>query len=247
MRILYVLNFANGKKYVGQTRREMKTRLLSHKWQAECGDSQLAVHNAWRKHGEPSVEIISETFDSDEDLNQAEIDLIKELNTLSPNGYNLSYGGETAPSKNPEVAKKISEKARGRNNQDVDKLSKISEERWQDPEYREKVSAGLKASWTPEKREARSKKMKELWAKKKADGWVMPESQKEKMRGKVFSEETRKKMSESAKKRGAPQIGEEGRRKLSEATKAMWADPEKKAERLKQIEQGWIEKHLKEA
>jgi hypothetical protein len=227
---LYQLTFPNGKVYIGQTVRKMSVRLAQHRAAAKRG-SPLPVHNAWRKHGEPSVSILSE-YDCQEALHKAEIDAIEKLNCLVPNGYNLAIGGGTAPSKSPEVAAKIAAKAKGRKHLDTSVWSEVLKIRWQDEGYREKVSEGLKASWDDEKRRKASERAKAMWAKRKKNGWEMPESTRQKLSKKDVSEETRAKMSESAKGRGARTHSRETRLKIAAATTAAWKDEELRARRL---------------
>src|SRR5258707_2123341 len=105
---IYRLTFASGKSYIGQTVRALETRMVAHRTQARRG-SLLAVHCAWRAHGEPLIEVLGQ-YDNIEALHAAEITAIQECGTLSPGGYNVSYGGDTAPSTRPEVAAKISAK-----------------------------------------------------------------------------------------------------------------------------------------
>lgn len=198
---LYKLTFSSGKSYIGQTIGKIRTRMVRHRQGVKWG-SKLAVHNAWRKYGEPKFEIIGE-YESHEDLHKAEIKAIKEYNTFVPNGYNLSEGGDTAPSKNPIVAAKISELAKGRLHSEKTKklLKKKLKERWQDPEYQEKVSKGLKKSWTEEKRKERSILLKKIWAERKSKGFKVSEETKSKLSNRVRSQEEIFKMSESAIKR----------------------------------------------
>lgn len=60
--------------------------------------------------------------------------------------------------------------------------SEAAKLRWKDPAYRAKQDASRKASWTPERREAASKRFKEQWAK-----------------GRPVTQETRDKMSKASK------------------------------------------------
>ena len=229
---LYKLTFSNNKSYIGQTVRKIITRITQHR-QSARNDSQLAVHCAWRKYGEPNCEVIGHYNNADE-LHIAEIKAIKVLNTLSPNGYNVCFGGETAPSKNKEVALKISKKSKGRlhKKEAITLISDASKKNWGDESYRKKVYDGVMASWTDEARAKRSDLFKEIWKKRKEDGWVMPESQKEKLRNKVFSEETRIKMSLAAKGKPKAPRTQETRNKLSEAAKEKWRNKEHSEKRI---------------
>lgn len=241
MHTLYRLAFASGKVYIGQTTNKLRTRMVAHR-QAVKADSQLPVHCAWRKHGEPVIEVIG-TFATHEELHAAEVDAIKTMNTQCPNGYNITIGGDTAPSKSPEVAAKIAAKATGRKYADKERFTDATKKLWQDPEYREKVSAGLKASWTPERRAAAAERARARVGHKHS------EATKEKMRSRVVSDEARARMSASAKgkvispearaKMSAANKGRvdvrimtpELRANLSMGIKAAWADPIKR-ERL---------------
>lgn len=107
---LYKLNFSSGKIYIGLTEKSLNERLKGHARSSFKIKSNLPVHNAWRKYGEPVSEILC----------IGEISYIKELERKAiqlfdcriPNGYNVTFGGETSPMTAPEVA----EKQRGENN-----------------------------------------------------------------------------------------------------------------------------------
>ena len=237
---LYVLSFLNGKQYVGQTTRKIITRITQHRQNAMRNNSMLAVHCAWRAHGEPTLKVIGE-YDSQDALNIAEKTAIIALSTLSPNGYNISVGGDTAPSKNPLVAAKISAKATGRKDSDSTRLTKSEamKKRWQDPVYRENLSKTLRESF---KKESSQKKLSERsnknWEKRRLEGWAMSETTKDKMRNKVVTDETRAKMSSAAKGKSKPPRSEATRLKLSEAMKAKWQDEDYKKNQGRLISQG---------
>lgn len=71
----------------------------------------------------------------------------------------------------------------------------------------------------------------------------MPEATKEKMRGKVFSEETRAKMSAAAKGKPKAPRTEATCAKLAENTKRQWSDPELKAKMGAAISEALKTKH----
>ena len=219
---LYKLTFSNGKVYIGQTVRNMQIRFNQHKTAANRG-SLLAVHCAWRKYGEPSVSIIDQCENRDQ-LNQAEIVAIQNHNSLVPGGYNIGFGGDVSSTKSPITRAKISASARGRKIDNTPRRQEIARELWQSDEYRAKMSESLGAVWQdPEYRKMQSEKRKAAWARRKADGWVMSEETKEKMRKKVFSDETREKMSISAKNRVRAPVSQETKDKMSANAKAQWA------------------------
>ena len=103
MPFLYVLIFANNKKYIGITTNSVASRYRQHKTEARCGTNR-AVYNAWRKHGEPDLQVLAEL--EDDDLAAAEVRAIAVFGTSVPFGYNTSSGGDISPMKNPDVAKK---------------------------------------------------------------------------------------------------------------------------------------------
>ena len=96
MKCIYLrTNLDNGKQYVGQAN-DFKQR--ENEW--NCLKKHYAgklIDNARKKYGLDNwkVEIIRECETQDE-LNKWEIYYIKELNTKTPNGYNLTDGGETS-------------------------------------------------------------------------------------------------------------------------------------------------------
>lgn len=91
MGVLYKLDFPNGKSYIGITKRTLQRRLREH----FASSSKSLVSTAIRKYGKErvSVSILFEcaTYQS---LRHLEMLIIRQLNTRSPNGYNLSDGGE---------------------------------------------------------------------------------------------------------------------------------------------------------
>lgn len=237
MFILYSLTFDSGKQYIGQTSRTMNLRITQHGAAANRG-SPLPVHCAWRVHGAPLAEVLSR-HETQAELNAAEIDAIRAMDTLAPNGYNVSLGGDTAPSKNPDVAAKIAASATGRKHADTSSWSAATAKQWQDAGARERMLVGMRGAWTDEMRKAAGERCKARWAKRKSDGWVMPESTKDKLRTKSFSAETRAKMSEAAKGKPKAPRSEATRQKLSDATKLRWQDVEHARARVEAIKRAW--------
>lgn len=96
--IYKITNLINGKIYVGQSQ-DPARRWKEHKWDAfnPNNNENSAIHKAFVKYGIESFEFtIIGWF---EDYNEKEKYYIKELNTLYPNGYNLTEGGEEPPHK----------------------------------------------------------------------------------------------------------------------------------------------------
>lgn len=119
---LYELQFPNGKSYLGISS-DCTMRWRQHDWHAENG-SKFAVHCAIRKYGATNVSRRILAIGSEKYIQDLECSAIKSFNSLVPSGYNISLGGETAPSKSESARYKI-------------RASKL--EMWSDPSYRERM------------------------------------------------------------------------------------------------------------
>lgn len=90
-KVYCIQNTVNGRRYIGKTNSDLSKRFYKH-----CYDSnrnpKTYLHKAISKYGKDCFKIylIEET----NDLNVREIFWIRELNTESPNGYNLTKGGD---------------------------------------------------------------------------------------------------------------------------------------------------------
>ena len=104
--IYKITNKINNKHYIGQTIVGVHKRWNDHIGQSKRLNTVLA--KAIRKYGKENFEVteIVNTFNREE-LNKAEISYIAEFNSLTPNGYNLTIGGEGA-SPTEETKQKIS-------------------------------------------------------------------------------------------------------------------------------------------
>lgn len=109
--ILYKLDFASGKSYIGVTTRKLEKRIRCHQYDASKG-SVLLAHRAWRKYGEPTVVILAVV--ENHMLMDAEMRAIVAFGTMKPNGYNLTPGGNAAPTKVRDIAKRSGLSRRGR-------------------------------------------------------------------------------------------------------------------------------------
>ena len=100
--IYLILCLANGKGYVGQTRRQLKNRRVEHRGgfkdpsdKKRNGDSALSA--AFRKYGWNSfLYYVIEICLSSDELNSREPFWINKLETLAPTGYNLMTGGNAS-------------------------------------------------------------------------------------------------------------------------------------------------------
>ncbi len=93
MIIYLVTNLINQMKYVGQTIRTLKQRKSSHLSSSKKG-STYYLHRAIRKYGAENFKWeVMYNASSEEELNEKETFFIKEYNTNSQDGYNLTEGG----------------------------------------------------------------------------------------------------------------------------------------------------------
>lgn len=94
MKIYKIVNKNNGKIYVGKTNRSLGERFSGHIKSAKNKVNRY-LYDSMNYHGYHSFEIIEiEICNSDEQLNEREKFWIKELNSLHPNGYNMTEGGD---------------------------------------------------------------------------------------------------------------------------------------------------------
>ena len=103
--VIYLLTFANGKQYVGQTINNIEQRMRGHASSARKDNPRLPVHKAWAHHGKPDLLILVEL--PEEQLSPAEVFFISLIGTLSPKGYNCTIGGERSPMLMPEIVAKV--------------------------------------------------------------------------------------------------------------------------------------------
>jgi group I intron endonuclease len=157
--IIYCIeNLDNGKKYIGQTTRELVERFREH-----CGNSGTSVSpklkNAIKKYGKDcfSMEVVWENIDCTQDeLDSKEIQLIENLNTLHPNGYNLTKGG-SGGRHSDETKKLLSEKSKEMWETKRNILIEKRRKQWT-PERKAKLSETLKQGYIdhPERRQKAS-------------------------------------------------------------------------------------------
>ena len=144
MGCIYVIkNKINDKVYVGQTVKAMDERWREHIYNANAGQRDQLIYLAMRKYGVQNfyIELLT-TTDEQQSLDELEIAYVKQLNSVSPNGYNMTIGGskfkddnpmyhdevrkkvsqhfigDKNPAKRPEVREKIRQKALGRHHSD---------------------------------------------------------------------------------------------------------------------------------
>lgn len=109
--IYIATNLINKKQYVGQTTKTLKERITGHKYGS---NSTSILHKAIKKYGFRNFKWVSFSC-PEEDLDWQETFLIKELNVLVPNGYNLDSGGNTQKHRHEITKQKIRKKELGKN------------------------------------------------------------------------------------------------------------------------------------
>ena len=217
---IYILTSPSDKQYVGKD-----SNLPSRAKQHLSGKVPKcpAIHNAIQKYGKAAfdVEIIQYPGISEEAIKAVECWKIRQLQTLSPSGYNLTDSGDGQGSHSEKTKQKISEANIGENNPMYGKT--FSEE------HRQKLSEARKGENNPMygkkgKNHPKYGKRHSEEAKQKISGENNPNY------GKSPSAETLQKLSktlnhpEVRQKRSEAKIGEnnpakrpEVRQKLSEA------------------------------
>ena len=167
----YKLTSPNGKSYHGVTTLSVNRRMTGHKTAARNG-STYPLHAAIRKYGFENFKV--ETLDTSvdlEELHKLEIEAIARDNTLAPNGYNLTAGGEGTKNHNVSDAHRASigerMKARWKDPAFVKmrkaNASETAHRLAKTPEHREKFAAASRKYWSnPENVAARSDKIRKL-------------------------------------------------------------------------------------
>ena len=200
--IYLIIDLTNWKKYVGQHHYHLE------KLDSNYHGSGTIISKIYKKRPETLKEVYLKTCYTQEELDEWEQYYIKFYNTLYPNGYNLTEGGEGGL---------MSEEAR----------RKMREAKKRRPPY----NKGIPMSEEQKKKISESKKnISEETRKKLSEankGKHHSEESKKKMsnvkKGKKFSEEHRRKLSEAKKgkpahNKGVP-MSEEQKKKMSKAAK----------------------------
>ena len=220
MGVIYILeNKINGKRYVGKTIKTFKERFRQHQ------HSNSYIGKALCKNGSDNFEKILLENVPDEELDYWEIHYINECNSVSPNGYNLTYGGEGGK-KSEEFKKMMSGLLKGEKNHNYGKhLSQ---------ETKDKISKFHKGkAYTLGKKYSRETKEKDRQAKLGNTFWL----------GKHHTEESKKKMSEAKIGKPNHHIGiprsEESKRKMSEKKKNMSEETKRKMSKAKKGRVPW--------
>ena len=148
--IYKITNTVNGKSYIGQTIHDAAKGRINDHLNGVANGSRLVRH-AVKKYGKDAFtyEILEENI-FPKFLPDLEVHYIKKFNTVAPNGYNLTHGGEIGKKHSPETRQKMSEAKKGK--------SSHMKGRKHTPESRRKMSEALKGKPSPMKGKKHSQK-----------------------------------------------------------------------------------------
>jgi group I intron endonuclease len=112
-----ITNLINNKRYIG-----MISKNLAIRWRDHCDNASrkklknIALYAAINKYGIENfiVEEIASCIGNIDELKKLESYLIHQENTQSPNGYNLTSGGDGVVNPSDEVRKKMGDAKRGK-------------------------------------------------------------------------------------------------------------------------------------
>ena len=224
--IYLITDTTNGMKYTG------KHHYDKPELDPNYHGSGRIIKNIYKTRPETLKEEYIKTCYSEDGMSNDEKHYIKVFNTLYPNGYNLTEGGDGGvPS--DETRKKISKSLIGENHplfgkhlkdETRKKISESNKGKHRSDETRKKISETKKGKHHSEESRKKMSEAKKLISEESRR--KMSEAHKGRTppnKGKPMSEEARKKMSEAAKGRTSPNKGkhlsEETRKKMSEAAK----------------------------
>lgn len=199
------VNRQNGKIYVGQT-----TKKPTARWENGSGYKGCPYfYTAIQKYGWDNFDhIIYKDGLSIEEAKALEIQLIREFNTTNPAlGYNLSTGGDGTPGHtvSAEVREAIRQRQLNMPDEVKDKIRKALTGKKLTAECKKKLSEIFKGRVSPMKGHTHTQGARMKMAEMRKGKSFHSEYQRERIRisnsSRVWSEESRKKMSESAKSR----------------------------------------------
>lgn len=196
MEIYKITNTVTNKSYIGKTTIGYLNRFHKHVLNAEKGINRR-LYDSMRFHGMHNFTVTLEyTATTVEELNIKEIELISKFNTLMPNGYNMTLGGDGGytlanwtDEKRKELYKQQALKRTGRkcSKETKEKISKTQKGKNIPKEVREKISKALLTHFDNLSEDEKKEKASHL---RTYDGF---------RKGSKHSENTKKLMSQSKK------------------------------------------------
>jgi group I intron endonuclease len=190
MLVYLIINKIDGKRYVGQTTKTLEMRWCAHT-QVRKNPSCRYRYSAIQKHGVENFEAkVLVVVGTKAWADYYECSLIKAFNTKAPNGYNLTDGGDGAQGFvfTEDQRRKISVGLLGRRMSEKARIKLLERNKGN------KFSAGVRMT-----EEHRLRLIQINRGRKQTPEEIMKRSLAQ--RGRKHSEETKKKMSESAKRR----------------------------------------------
>ena len=200
MVVYQITNKINLKIYIGCAV-NYQERIRQHKTCKFKG--ALLLHKAFLKYGIENFEFkIIKKFSSKDEMLEGEIEAIKNKNSISPNGYNLHYGGKGGKIKlTPEQQQARSIHYKNLSKGNIGNTYGLGY-KWT-KEQRDNLSKATKGKTISES--TKKKMSKAMLGNTRSKGVVRSEEYKSKMseslKGRIFTEEHKKAISESAKKR----------------------------------------------
>lgn len=215
---IYAITSPSGKKYVGITIRSLEMRWKDHIY-SSLSDKTRLITKAIRKYGPLifSIQLLEKVTTTKQKAEKLEIYYIKKLNTISPNGYNMTIKGysgarnETDKKSQSIIMSKIHNTIEGKEKQRQRALLQNM------PETKAKMRLKLKqirSSITY--KEMKKIEQKEVWSNRKLrekQSKIMKETY---MKGRITwnkgiktkpcSEETKRKISETLKNRNKNEL-----------------------------------------
>ena len=234
-----ITNTVNNKSYIGISIHEPeKDRIQKHL----SGHGNRVIANAVKKYGRDAFtyEVLEENV-FDEFLPDLEVAYIANFNTVVPNGYNLTHGGDGAGPPSKETRRKISKSLTGKTlpAEHRRKISEGGKGKKRSAETRRKISKARMGITLSE--ETRRKISESRQGEKNANFGKSPSAEtrrkiseaqrgkKHYLFGKMLPIETRRKISEALRGENNPRFGKshsaETRRKISEAKKGKKGKP----------------------
>jgi group I intron endonuclease len=189
--IYRILNKLTKKCYIGETKCiDVSRRWNQHKQTIEINKGCPALRDAVKKYGIDNFEFSVLIICFDDERFKYEIEYIKKYNSVVPNGYNITNGGEgggfQGKTHTEEVKNIIKNKLKQKYIDNPDLKKQLSERNkivMSNPEVREKIKNGI----------LNSEKMKKMIQDKRIGNYEQVK----------HSEEVKKKISESLKKYNA--------------------------------------------
>lgn len=148
----------SGKSYIGVAK-DVESRFKTH------SRSQSAIGSAVRKYGPESFDKKVLFEGEPETCYAEEARLVRERETIAPQGYNLTEGGKGVRGHAPEVLTRMSAavKASHSRPETKAKLSKSARHQWSDSETKERARATNVTTWSdPVKRQNHAELMRAI-------------------------------------------------------------------------------------